>query len=139
MTLTKHGKESAVSRIPTTTEPRAKRFMKLLALIIVAATALWAVSPLGERLKQQSEIRALKEEKQALVRENRKLKTDILKLKKDPARIEWLARKNLGLIKGDEEAYVVIDRSAGKAVKKKPKKAAGLPATVEKWFMELFK
>jgi cell division protein FtsB len=90
-----------------------------MILTLALVFFLWALAPLGARLKQQGEIDALRAEKARVEAENTALRKDIKKLREDPAHIEPLARKNLGLIKEGEEAYKVIEPPAP-AVKKKP-------------------
>jgi cell division protein FtsB len=89
--------------------------MLTLALIFF----VWALAPLSVRLKQQSEIAELRAEKARIEVENEALKKHIRRLRDDPATIEPLARKNLGLIKEGEEAYKVIEPPPP-PVKKKP-------------------
>jgi cell division protein FtsB len=98
---------------------RNRRLKSAMILTLALVFFLWALAPLGARLKQQGEIDALRAEKARVEAENTALRKDIRRLREDPSRIESLARKNLGLIKEGEEAYKVIEPPAP-AVKKKP-------------------
>ncbi len=69
---------------------------------------LWALAPVTTRLTQQEEIAALLGERGRVRRENARLRRENQKLRNDKRYIEWMGRKELGLIKPDEEAFVVI-------------------------------
>jgi len=83
--------------------------MRVSVLLAVFIAALWAASPLSIRLEQHKELDKLTKDLTRVNRDNRRLKTDIHNLKESPDYIEWLARKDLGLIKPDEDAFVVIE------------------------------
>lgn len=72
---------------------------------------LWALAPLTARLAQQKEIASLLSERRRVRQENTRLRRENRGLRKDPEYIEWMARRELGLIKSDEEAFVVIGPS----------------------------
>ena len=56
----------------------------------------------------QAELRALYQQEEALLRERAELEA-LLAKRNDPDYIEYLARKELGLIKPGEEKYIIID------------------------------
>lgn len=92
------------------------------------------------RLDQGQEIRALKQERGRNVRANKLLKKDIERLKGDPLYIELLARKDLGLIKSDEEAFIVISPDKQVQIeKRRPRPPRGLWQDIEKTAMKLLR
>ncbi len=56
----------------------------------------------------QAELRALYQQEEALLQERAELEA-LLAKRNDPDYIEYLARKELGLIKPGEEKYIIID------------------------------
>jgi len=56
----------------------------------------------------QAELRALYQQEEALLQERAELE-ELLAKRDDPSYIEYLARKELGLIKPGEEKYIIID------------------------------
>lgn len=95
---------------------RRLRDIKITRIFIVIAffiAALWAAAPLSIRLAQQKERLSLSNDLTRVKSQNSLLRRDVLNLKDSPAYIEWLARKDLGLVKPDEDAYVVINARKG--------------------------
>lgn len=80
--------------------------------ITILATSLWAISPVRERLNQNRQLASLVSERHRVESENAGLGDEISRLRSDTAYIELQARKQLGLIKSDEEAFLVIDKQA---------------------------
>ncbi len=89
-----------------------------VALLAVA----WAASPVQNRFAQRIEIDSLTKGIALRSGDNQQLRDEIKKLRNDPHYIELLARKDLGLIKEGEKAYVVIepDEKNSKKVKAPP-------------------
>lgn len=100
----------------------ARRARTALLIVILILMALWAISPLATRIKQQRELAALSKERARVRQENKHLRAEIKKLRGDKDYWEALARRNLGYVKADEEAYVVIEGRREAA--SKPRKAA---------------
>ncbi len=92
------------------------------------------------RLDQGQEIQALKQEQSKNIRANELLKKDIKRLKWDPLYIELLARKDLGLVMRDEEAFLVIspDKLAPSR-RKHPRPPRSLWQNLEKTAMKLLR
>jgi len=89
--------------------PRSRRNLPRLLLIagiiLVLCLAGWLlVSPHGmvRSYRLHREISRLKEETDRLARENQALREEIRRLKSDPAYIEEVARKELGMIRENE-------------------------------------
>lgn len=93
---------------------------KLFLAVIVVAVLVWAFSPLPTKLKQEQQIAKLKKELRQEQARNKALQREISKLKNDKSYIEQVARKTLGLVKPDEEAYLVVEKVKVKKVKEKP-------------------
>lgn len=115
--------------------PKLKVFPLFLA-IVVLASVFWSLSPLKQRLEQGREIFRLKKEIAVTRLEKLRLYEEIKKLKTDKFYIEEIARKKLGLIKPDEEAYVVVDKKS--PALKKPAAKNGLWVQVKNFFKRLF-
>lgn len=92
---------------------------KLFLAVIVIVVLVWAFSSLPTKLKQEQQIAKLKKELREEQARNKALQQEISKLKNDKAYIEQIARKTLGLVKPDEEAYLVVEKVKVKKVKEK--------------------
>ncbi len=79
----------------------------MFSLFFIAA---WLAAPLTTRIKQHQELAALTEQHESARRENQRLRREIVRLKDDPDYWEILARRDLQYVKGDEEAYVVVEQ-----------------------------
>ncbi len=106
----------------------AGRTVFALVGLFILLTILWSVSPLAARLKQGRELASLEKQYSDAENENRDLRNEIKKLRGDQGYIEKLARTNLGMIKSDEEAYVLIEQPE---VVKEPKEPAPDPGLWE--------
>jgi cell division protein FtsB len=100
---------------------RRKQLKTALVVLLLALATAWAISPITTRVQQQKEIASLERQKKQVKRNNQQLRTNIKKLKADPTYWEVLARTNMGYIKGDEEAYVVIEKPGRPPHPSKPK------------------
>ena len=109
--MTRHSQNAASSQIDRTGSAR-RRGTRALFIFFVLVAALWALSPIRVRLEQQRELNGLLKDKERLAGDNARLRDEIFRLELSPGYIEWLARKELGLIKSDEEAFVVIKAKA---------------------------
>jgi len=81
-------------------------FSRLLLLFLILVVLAWSIYPLKHRYQQKRQIGSLEKELKNVRQENKVLQSEVDRLK-SPDYIEILARKNFGLIKPDEEAYVV--------------------------------
>ena len=82
-----------------------------------AAASLIAHVLLGERglpanLRARQEYRELAETVEALKATNRRLSREAERLRNDPAAIEALARRDLGLVRPGERLFIVTERRA---------------------------
>ena len=111
--MIRHSKSTSASRIANFTQPRESKITRVFILIAFFIAALWAASPLSIRLAQQKQLLSLSNDLTRVKSQNSGLRKDVLNLKDSPEYIEWLARKDLGLIKPDEDAYVVINARKG--------------------------
>lgn len=80
-------------------------FAVLLALLVLAGLML--TGPVDRFLDGRARVELLERQQRALDGENARLETHRRDLE-DPARIELLAREELGLIKPGERPYVVV-------------------------------
>jgi len=92
---------------------------KLLLAVIFVAVLVWALSPLPTKLRQERQIAKLKKELKQEQVKNKALQQEISRLKNDKSYIEQVARKSLGLVKPDEEAYLVVEKVKIKKIKEK--------------------
>ena len=99
-----------------------------MAVLAGLSITVWSFSPLSARLQQEHELATLQRKKAHYQKENKKLKIEIARLKKDPEHIEMLARKNFGFIKSGEEAYVVIEDKQAFSAKPAAKEADRAPS-----------
>ena len=65
-------------------------------------------------LKKRQEARQLDQAVAAAQAENARLRAQVARLKSDPAAIEDLARRNLGLIKPGEKVFIIRDARPAK-------------------------
>ncbi len=84
-----------------------------MALLILAAIIFLFVNPNFRAIRtMRKEIRELEKRVEELREENTRLNEELTALKHDPAYIEALARKKLGLIKPGEIEYRFIEKEA---------------------------
>lgn len=115
----------------------------LFCLVLTVVALVWSLYPLKARLEQKEKIDKLSGELSSLKQENKSLKEDVDKLNKDDY-LEYLARKDLGLVKPGEEGYLVISQKQEdveeiqvKEPEKKENKEEDLWQKVEDFFSEL--
>ena len=107
-------KTPALSRIAAASSRRS-RGRAILQYALVAIGALLLVNALvGEKgllemMKARREYYALEQSLQRLRVENARLREEARLLKEDPATIEDLARRELGLIKPGEKLFIIRD------------------------------
>jgi len=84
-----------------------KRFWLVCLLVVLALGGWLFFSPHGlvryGKLKRQLE--AVRAENEALAAHNKALAAEIAKLENDPAYLEWLARKEYGLVRKNEMIF----------------------------------
>ena len=84
------------------------------------AIMAWALAPITVSFSQKSELTALRQNKGRIRAENRQLRIEIKKLKGDKQYWETLARRNMGFVKSDEEAFLVVEEGPVVPEKIKP-------------------
>ena len=97
-----------------------------LATAILIANALIGDRGLPAHLRMQREHRELAETVEDLKAANRHLHREAERLRNDPAAIEELARRELGLIRPGERLFIVADHRAPASLDPDP--AGGRPA-----------
>jgi cell division protein FtsB len=98
--------------------PLRRRAVQIALLVVsgvLVVNALVGDKGLIETMKKREQYRALE---QALTRaraENARLRDEARRLKEDPAAIEDIARREIGLIKPGEKLFIVRDIAPGEA------------------------
>lgn len=93
----------------TPRDPRAGRLLIVFAATILFANALAGDRGLTATLRARNDRAALTQEIALLRAENARLRARAQALKSDPATIEAVARRELGLLKRDEKVIVIAD------------------------------
>ena len=91
-----------------------------LATAILIANALIGDRGLPANLRMQREHRELAETVADLKAANRQLRREAERLRNDPAAIEEMARRDLGLVRPGERIFIVADRPAPAPVERGP-------------------
>ena len=91
--------------------PRRRRFTGRAAVLAAIVGALLAagIVPLQRYFEQRGEIAALEQQVEALAEERKALEERIERFR-DPAYLELLARKCLGMVRDGEIAFVAVPR-----------------------------
>ena len=97
-----------------------------LATAILIANALIGDRGLPAHLRMQREHRELAETVETLKAANHRLRREAERLRHDPAAIEELARRDLGLIRPGERLFIVTDHRAPASLEPDP--SGGRPA-----------
>lgn len=126
-------------------EPRKTRRSVDLNHLIYGALALFAVMflyrPIISILTKESQVPRLQREIVLMQKENERLEAEI-ELLKTREGVEMLARKDWGMVKEDEESFVVVeeDGSAGSADEKDQDRIEGgsLWQGIERFFVNLW-
>lgn len=97
------------------TTPRRRRFVRVGLLLGTAIVLVDAIA--GERglfvlIRARQEGRATVAAVEAIRRENRRLLEQTARYRDDPATIEDLARRDLGMIKPGEKLFIIRDLPA---------------------------
>lgn len=103
------------SRVPPGPPPfsgfgrRTLNSLLLFVTVVLMADALIGNKGVIETVRARREYREVAGSLESLRRENARLREEIRRLKEDPAAIEALARKELGLIRPGEVLFIVKD------------------------------
>lgn len=105
---------SADDRSPVASTPR-RRGRRLLQYLLVFVSCVLVVDALvGEKgliamMKAREEYRVLEASLEAARAENARLREEARRLREDPAAIEEIARRELGLMKPGEKLFIIRD------------------------------
>jgi len=88
---------------------RTIHFLLVFATVVLIVDALVGEKGLIETLRARRQYREVAASLETLRRENTRLRDEVLRLKEDPATIEAVARKELGLARPGEVLVVVKD------------------------------
>jgi cell division protein FtsB len=96
------------------TQPRRRRRRAIQYALVVAGCIVIVQGLIGEKglvtmLKARQQYRTLEAALTASMSENARLREEARRLKEDPAAIEELARRELGLIKPGEKLFIIRD------------------------------
>ncbi len=84
---------------------RCLTILLVASIVAAAALAMFGTDGLGRLLQLQAQQRELTARVVARMEENRRLQEAIEHLKHDPAHLETVARRELGLVRPDEIVY----------------------------------
>jgi cell division protein FtsB len=102
----------------TTGRPRRRRAVQIALLVVggvLVVNALVGDKGLIEMMKKREQYRALEQTLTRARAENARLREEARRLKEDPAAIEEIARREIGLIKPGEKLFIVRDVAPGDA------------------------
>src|SRR5262245_17199190 len=91
---------------------RAIEYALLLIGLVVFVDALVGEKGLLETVKKRQEFKVLEQSIRRARAENEMLREEAKRLRSDPAAIEDLARRELGLIRPGEHLFIIKDRPA---------------------------
>ena len=93
---------------------RTIHFLLVFVTIVLVVDALVGEKGLIETLRARREYRDVARSLESLRRENSRLRENVRRLNEDPAAIESVARKELGLIRPGELLFVIKDAKPGR-------------------------
>ena len=88
---------------------RAVQYLLLGVGLVLVVDALVGDKGLIEMMKKRDEYRALEQTLNRARSDNARLREEARRLKEDPAAIEEIARRELGLIKPGEKLFIIRD------------------------------
>jgi cell division protein FtsB len=83
--------------------------ISLTAGVILAADALFGERGLLALVRTQQQVASLEADIDRAEAENERIRRAVIRLQQDPAAIEELARRELGLIKPGEKLFIIRD------------------------------
>ena len=92
--------------------PRGRRVIRYVLMVLTAVVMIDSI--VGEKgllalIRARQELRALEHSVQAARVENQRMLEQARRYREDPATIEELARRDLGLIKPGEKLFIIRD------------------------------
>jgi cell division protein FtsB len=88
---------------------RALQYLLILLGVVLVVDALVGDKGLLEMVKKRDEYRALEQSLTRARAENAVLREEARRLREDPAAVEEIARRELGLIKPGEKLFIIKD------------------------------
>jgi cell division protein FtsB len=101
-----------VNRDTSTSAPRRRRALQYVLLFVgcmLVVDALVGEKGLLAMMKARQEYQALEQSLHSARAENARLREEARRLREDPAAIEEIARRELGLIRPGEKLFIVRD------------------------------
>jgi cell division protein FtsB len=101
-----------VNRDSSTSAPRRRRALQYVLLFVgcmLVVDALVGEKGLLAMMKARQEYQALEQSLHSARAENARLREEARRLREDPAAIEEIARRELGLIRPGEKLFIVKD------------------------------
>jgi cell division protein FtsB len=102
-------RSSGLLAIPRRLGRRALHYMLVLVSAVVITDALVGEKGLLAMLKARKQFRQLEDSLARARQENARLREDARLLREDPAAVEEIARRELGLMKPGEKLFIVKD------------------------------
>jgi len=106
---------AATSSVPTSTKRRTVQLALVFVTVVLVINALVGERGLMETLRARRQHQELVSSIERLRAENARLREEARRLRSDPATIEAVARKELGLIKPGELLFIVKNAKAAEA------------------------
>jgi cell division protein FtsB len=109
------GRRRAAAPAPTSLAPRgtkagrAVRWLLLVFGVVIVVDALVGDRGLLATLRARDDYEALVSTIRSLEADNARLRDDLRRLEEDPAAVEEIARRELGLIRPGEKVFIVKD------------------------------
>ncbi len=110
--MTTPSEDRSAPALPVGTRPRGRRVLQYLLVFVSCVLVVDAI--VGEKgliamIKAREQYRALEASLARARSENTQLREEARRLREDPAAIEDIARRELGLIKPGEKLFIVKD------------------------------
>ena len=102
-------KNTSVSQPPRRRSRRVLQYVLLLAGTVLVIDALVGDKGLLAMIQARQQYRALERSLAEVRAENARLREEARRLREDPAAVEELARRELGLIKPGEQLFIIKD------------------------------
>ncbi|HSL21868.1 MAG TPA: septum formation initiator family protein [Vicinamibacterales bacterium] len=91
--------------------PKLLRYLLALVAAVIVIDALFGDQGLADTMRARRQYAALEAHVARVKAENAALREEARQLKEEPARIEWIARDELGLIMPGEQLFIIADET----------------------------
>jgi cell division protein FtsB len=95
---------------PATFQRRTIHLLLVFITVVLVVDALVGEKGLMETMRARREYREVEASLDAIKRDNERMREEVRRLKEDPATIESVARKELGLIRQGEVLFIIKDQ-----------------------------